>query len=646
MILIMRTFPLIAAILGLCGTAAAAARGQESAAQAPNQALTERIDAAAPRATPPAPLPDAAGAVETYFAARRWLDDAGPKAVVPTPADVHSAAVVLRLHGAIVGLGKDAGNETGGSIVDRALRAALDDARAHRASHTSTTEERESIGALTTLELELGGTREPLIGRTFEEIARSIEPGECGLQMTDAVNTAYMPASHLLARRMASPVSRALLAMVTDLRLPPRDLPDLQALGGHTAVYAVHSIRLAQLAPSKPPFALARVLPAVANEPATRTEGAAACTEIVTRLAAQLDPAPSAEGLPADAATQMARTGLRGDYAIAADRYEPFIAGPSEQGLCAWALAHAAATASWPVDLRARAAHTSARTLRALADVDPSERDPVAEPAAVAYCVLALSETPAAGTALPAADLQPPAAFAKRMTDALVAVLPRTSLATMRPHIRAAVLDAAAALDVRGTPGMPRAELLAAIDTAWSDTQPAELPLVVPLLIDAERRLATPDVEARLEAHRTAMDAARTVLLGTQIRAGDPLRPSSLLDAPGAFPLTGSAAGRISAQSLRAQVFVAMIAGMPATRSAERDVEDSRSIGWATRFLRQLMAPASIAYCARVPERALGGVMASPADAAQPVAAQAIAILALTESERAWARLEAAKPAR
>ena len=49
-------------------------------------------------------------------------------------------------------------------------------------------------------------------------------------------------------------------------------------------------------------------------------------------------------------------TGLRGDYAIAADRYEPFIAGPSEQGLCAWALAHAAATAAWPADLRGRAA--------------------------------------------------------------------------------------------------------------------------------------------------------------------------------------------------------------------------------------------------------------------------------------------------
>jgi len=91
-------------------------------------------------------------------------------------------------------------------------------------------------------------------------------------------------------------------------------------------------------------------------------------------------------------------------------------------------------------------------------------------------------------------------------------VLPRTSLATMRPHIRAAVLDAAAALDVRGTPGIPRAELLAAIDTAWGDTQPAELPLVVPLLIDAERRLATPEMVSLLKRNSTgkALEIART----------------------------------------------------------------------------------------------------------------------------------------
>ncbi len=181
-------------------------------------------------------LPDPANAVSTFFAARAWLDAGGTGAAVTTPADVHSAAVVLRMRGRIVGIGHDAGDTNKTGIVDRALRSALDAARARRTSQPTTANENDSIGTLVTLELELASAREPLIGRTFEEVARSIEPGECGLQLTDATRTAYEPASQLLARRMASPVSRAVLAKVTELGLPPRDLPDLQALGGNTAM--------------------------------------------------------------------------------------------------------------------------------------------------------------------------------------------------------------------------------------------------------------------------------------------------------------------------------------------------------------------------------------------------------------------------
>jgi hypothetical protein len=84
---------------------------------------------------------------------------------------------------------------------------------------------------------------------------------------------------------------------------------------------------------------------------------------------------------------------------------------------------------------------------------------------------------------------------------------------------------------------------------------------------------------------------------------------------------------------------MAMVAGLPATRSPARDAEDSDTLALAIRFVQQLQAPAAIAYCAPAPERARGGVLASPADASQPAAAQAFAILALTESERALARL-------
>jgi hypothetical protein len=420
--------------------------------------------------------------------------------------------------------------------------------------------------------------------------------------------------------------------MVTELGLPPRDLPDLQALGGNTAMYASRSIRLAQVDPASSPFTLARVLPAISTAPATRADGVTACAAIIARLAAQLEPAAAAEGLPADAGAQIARTGLRGDYVIAADRYEPFAAGATEQALCAWALARASATASFPETLRNQSQSAAIAVLRALMDHDNSESDPASEPAAVAYATLAMAE-------LAASNAPVDAPFAASMTTALGRLLAPANLATLRPHVQAAVLDAAAALHAARTPIIPENDLIAALDAAWTSIDPAELPIVAPFLIDADARCMPDSFEQRITAHRSALDAARTVLLGTQVSADSSDRPNSLLDMPGAYPMAGSSAGRISAQSTRPQFFMAMIAGLPATRSPARDAEDRETLALAIRFVQQLQAAAAIAYCAPAPERARGGVLASPADASQPVAAQAFAILALTESERALARL-------
>ena len=580
-------------------------------------------------------LPDPAGAVATFFAAREWLDSGGTGTAPATPNDVRSAAAVLRLRGRIVGLGKDAGDGPAGEIVARTLRMAFDDAAARRASQPSAAVDARSLGPLLTLELELAGAREPLIGRTFEEVARSIEPGECGLQLVDGKRTAYEPASHLLARRMASPVSRAVLAMVTELGLPPRELPELQELGGGTAIYASHAIRLSQRTPAGSPIVLARTLAAAPNEPAARSSNAELCAAIAGRLAAQLAPASAADGIPADASAQMARTGLRGDYVIPADRYEPFAAGPVEQALSAWALARASATDSWPDGLRSETRSTSRAILRALADVDPSERAPAAEPAAVAYATLALADL---GDGVP----EDTAAFARAMHETLGTLAAPAALASVRPHVRAAILDAAAARDAAGAPTIARERLDAEIDAAWKDTPAAELPFVAPFLFDAERRLRGDAWPQRIEPHRASIEAARTVLLATQARPIAPDRPASLLDMTGAYPMAGSAAGRISAQSTRAQVFVAMLAGLPGTRGAARDDEDRASLGWATRFVRQLTAPEAVDAVAPSPARARGGVLASPADLAQPLAAQAVAILALSETERALARLDAA----
>jgi tRNA-specific adenosine deaminase 3 len=242
------------------------------------------------------PIPDAGGAVEAFFAARSWLDRGGPgDAPIATPRDVRSAAVVLRFRGRVVGKGEDAGDGAEGVApgpagtpgnagpLDRALRRALVDVRARGATSVAGIDARPDPRTLT-LELELAGERQPLIGRTFAEIARTIEPAECGLQIADGERTAYAPAADLLARRMAAPTSRAIVAMVGELGLPARDLPDLQSLGGATAVYGSWGVRLAQRAPEDPPIALARILPPVSMAPATRAESQAVADAVVARI--------------------------------------------------------------------------------------------------------------------------------------------------------------------------------------------------------------------------------------------------------------------------------------------------------------------------------------------------------------------------
>lgn len=592
------------------------------------------LEAAAARADPPMPgaLPDPAGVAEAYFAARRWLDGSGE--AVPTPPDVRAAAVVLRLNGRLAGLGKDDGAGPAEGIVDRALRAALADAAEKaRVKAVAGGAPPGGIGPLLTLELELAGAREPLVGRTFEELSASYEPAEFGLQLVDGPRVAYEPASHLLARRMAFPPSLAVLAMLKSVDLPPRDLPDLQALGGATALYASRGIRLAQLTPGAAPFTPARVLPAAGMSPASRPAAADACAALVARLAAQLDEPPAAEDVPAEAAARLARTGLRGDYVITSDRYEPFVARPADQAMVAWALARAAAVASWPVPLRESAARAAGRILDALAAVDAAETPPQDDAVAVAGTTLAMEELGAPADRWPA--------MREELRKSLASRLEPAALASVAPAARALLLDAAAARDAGGAPAIDRARLRAELRRLLEDTRAAELPTVAPFAFDALRRLDGDAWPVAITGVQEALDAARTVLIATQVRPVDPGRPASLADTAGAFPMTGSSTGRVGAQSARAQVFVAMLAGLPGPRTPARDDEDRASLGWASRFLLQLQAPARVSYCAPAADRAVGGILASPSDAAQPVAAQAMAILALAETERALARMDA-----
>jgi hypothetical protein len=228
------------------------------------------------------------------------------------------------------------------------------------------------------------------------------------------------------------------------------------------------------------------------------------------------------------------------------------------------------------------------------------------------------------------------------MDAALAAHLAPAALSMARPHARALLLAAAAARRNDAEPPLPAERLSTEVAAALAAVVPAELPAVAPFLFDALRRIHGPDWHGSLDpAASRAAEAARAVLVATQVTAGDDAAGRRVPDdAVGAYPAAGSASGRASAQSLRMHLFMAMLAGSTGDGDVARDLADRRSLGLANRFLRQLQVPPSIDWFAPAPDRALGGILASPAEAAQPVAAQAIAVLALCETDIALERLD------
>jgi hypothetical protein len=350
-------------------------------------------------------------------------------------------------------------------------------------------------------------------------------------------------------------------------------------------VYGSWGVRLAQRAPEDPPIALARILPPVSMAPATRAESQAVADAVVARIERLLTPPSLPEGVPPEAAETFRRTGLRGTYLVPANLHEPIVAGAAEQAFVAWGLARIARTGSWDAALRDRARAAADRVLAALAEVDASESDPADDVAATAFASLAIADlADVAGRTSPSTAHD---ALRARLRPALARIAAPAALASLRAADRAVVLAAAATMVREAEPPMAAGLLASAVEAEWNATNAAQTVANAPFLIEAERRLA--------------------------------------------------AAGH--ARPRPAQVLVAMLATDPAMDAAVR-ASSREALGWANRFVRQLCAGPEIAVCAPAPEAAVGGILASPADASMPVGAQAMALWALAESETALAALE------
>lgn len=625
---------------------------------APSQAAPPAEAAPPAQAAQPASVaPDITEAVDAFTRVRGWLDTGKlpePEQAANTPT-IQAAGIVLRLGGRVVGTGKSIAPESG--VLARALRQAVNTARQDAALVAIG----EGALARLTLELELGGPPEPLVGSTFEEALEPLQPAAQGLALRNGETWGYLPSSVVLARGMASPLSRSVLVLLTDMKLPPRDLPELRA-GGSTAIYRVPSVRLQQARPDGTPSALHRLTNAIATEPLDDLQIAAVAQRIAARLAAQVEESvtvpdgasPATPGQEAVTKFNKLKLGLIGPYNPSADDVREAAASPVDQALCAYALARAAECPTWSSDTRTRARVTAASVLADLAIVEKGEQAPVPPTpgplAAVAapYALLALEtlrNAPGTNSSKPAAIVPPD--FERSLTERVTALLPARDASGVTPNAtaRAIAFAAAAARERAGRPLIPGSELAAHLNDAWTKLTPNSVLSVGPWLLVAERELRrSPNFEAkfaaasatRMSAQTALLDGSLAALIGTQASVlADPATPP---DSWGAYPVTEQGHRRMTAQSAVAMHLVALLRNTPRAGAADQVASASRSLRRAARFLAQLQVGSSFDYAMRSPARAHGGIMAAPYDPEIAPAAQGMALLALVEAQDAPAK--------
>lgn len=568
--------------------------------------------------TPP-PADDPAAPPAAFAQARHWLDTGHvpePRAAAPDAPPF--VAVILRLNGRVVGMGKSGGAAPG--QLEVAMARALKSARADEAVRVLGDDALPRL----TLELEVAQAAEPLVGATFEQAIAPLQPALQGLALRHGEAWSYLPASHVLARGMAAPLSRSVLALLNELRLPPRDLPELRA-GGSTALYAVPSQRWVQATPHDPPQRVMRLSAPLPREPLQSDRLARATCDLADYLARQLRGPASPPQSEAEAAMRatLARLGLRGTYQPIADEHLEITASPADQALVAFALARAGELARCP-SLEPSPTGSARTLLAALEAVEPGEAPPLSSPAACALSLLAdatLTRDPAAGSAA----LTP--AFRAAAAEGVARTATATAAGPAQQMDRALALAAAAACQRIDRPIMPRDALIAALAQAWTQVDRNTALVAAPWLLLAERELADTGAATRMAGTLPELDIACEALVSMQAAA----LAAAPDDAWGAYVVLDATGARATAQSARPMLLLALYAPTVSGQPSRRDALHASLLA-AARFLAQLQAGPACAYTLREPDRAFGGVMQAPYDPSQHPAAQGMALLALVEA--------------
>lgn len=538
--------------------------------------------------------PEPGAAVGTWYTVREWVNTLTVPSVDDDTQAVQDAnascyCMILRFQGRTVGIGTAtrADKRMLHAAAERALQSALN----HRTIASLPPDIQKDAGLQLTVELEVGGTMEPLVGETFREYETDIHPIHDGIALRWDDEWVYRFPSKL---RLANEHAQSSLFDAMTLSMD-RSLLNIHnaLLKGDVTAYRFPVLDIGQATPTSAPMEIIGGLLGGAP-PLTTSNLHFAHSALVDHITQSIWPGDES-------------LGLMGTYEPATDRFDPLIAAPSDQAMLAFSLAEAAHGGALDAERSDTAAETAALILSVLAAKDLQMHDTTA-----ASVVLTMDALP---------DLVPTDSIVAAHEHALdqlhiLADLPASNVNATDAH---ALAIAAYALARHGSREASRR----LADRAWAALPMERHSTLFPWIAWCELELA----EDGAIAHRDQLLAVRNLLHQRQVPPAD---THFGMELTGGY-VFGRNPTDVTSQSLRPGAAIpAMLQSIDLTAPEQVNNEWNRVRAF-TGFLLQLQISPTGATLHPNASRSTGGVRRSPWDARMQPAAQAMALLTLQE---------------
>ncbi len=585
-----------------------------------------------------APL-DRALAEQVYLQAERWVErGAVPERSVAVKAtDVAAVRVSLRLSGRRLGQGQAAvddpttvaaGKPTDAAELARqAVADALDQAAqslvqlANLNPDAAIATDLTRVGPLLQVDVQVARAPQALAMERIDQLPRRIVVDVHGLAMRRGKRWAWLFPGDAVAGNLG--LDEQVNALLSQVGLNPTAVPTINQADG-PKLHAFTVIHLLRPASGKPVRELHRGQVVERSSPpdfAGIDAMARQWAEVLIRR-------------------QDGRGRFAGTYLPTADRFEPRLASTQDAALACYALAKYSRSAHLPNDLAEHYAHAAGQGVQALAAELTDANEPALRVADAATTLLAILETPGV------AELK---AQRDRLARVLIESFAQSlDQAKADQQTEATPTDALAALALvryhdRTRDAQALATAHAALGMIWGDARQASAASVMPWAALAEFDLlrlqrATPGIAVVKRTAESYWDLQ--VHPPGPTAPNDPFAPGYVSpDTMGGFVLDAAALPEPTWRSADALIVCSAALASRGMVDAGRRTEWLLDCAAGFGYLRQLTMTDHTLWYTRSPADARGGVRIAFWDNRQPLAATALALVAVAEYAQALTSL-------